>query len=41
VTLVEAWITAVIPAFLILASYWNQLETGLAAIVLAAITLWP
>jgi len=39
VTLFEAWITAAIPAFLILASYWNQLETGLAAIVLAAIAV--
>lgn len=39
VTLFEAWITATIPAFLILASYWNQLETGLAAIVLAAIAV--
>ena len=39
VTLFEAWITATVPAFLILASYWNQLETGLAAIVLAAIAV--
>jgi hypothetical protein len=39
VTVFEAWITAAIPAFLILASYWNQLETGLAAIILAAIAV--
>jgi hypothetical protein len=39
VTLFEAWITAAVPAFLILASYWNQLETGLAAVVLAAIAV--
>jgi hypothetical protein len=39
VTLFEAWITAAIPAFLILASYWNQLETRRAAIGLAVIAL--
>jgi hypothetical protein len=39
VTLFEAWITATIPAFLILASSWNQLNTGPAAIVLAAIAV--
>src|SRR5437763_12567454 len=39
VTLFEAWFTAAVPAFLILASYWNQLDNGPAAIVLAAIAV--